>query len=973
MAALSPVARKSVGVRLYLAAARLLAAISERFRRFGNHRIVPALSLWPLALIGIVIVKALLSLLLKPGSFLLAHSGIPYFLLLLLAAGLALQNGFQNTLKNRPFWVLLAAACGLWALDQWIFLYYEFVVHANVPDNSIADPLLFLHVSLLIAAVSTLPHRDTLERKLYPQALNSVLVLIFWGFLYFYVVFPYQLFSSSARYALTFDSLYLLENWTLILTIGFLSVSASAPWKQIYLHLLGASTLYALSSALANLAIDSGGYVYGKLYGVGLTAAVCWFVWIPLRARQLAVTERGAAHPEHHQRSPASAWAMLVVVFISIPIVWELLRSDGVTDRRTFRMLVAVAAIVCLASAAFIKEYLAKSELAATLGSAHERLRLAMESANTVGWDWDLNTSHVSWFGDLKTNFGIDSETYVERAADFFQRYVHPLDRERVSTAVTEARRNHTLYHGEFRVLWPDGTLRWVSANGEFQYSADARATHMLGIATDITEKKELQTALRENQDRMVAIVESSDDAIISKDLDGIISTWNRSAEQLFGYSAAEVVGQPITLIIPDELRDEEAYILQCMRSGERIHHCETSRVTKDGRKLRVLLTVSPLTNSSGAIIGASAIVRDISAQKQAEQALRNSEERFRLFMNHSPAVAWMKDRQGRYIYINETYEKHFGVQLRDRLGKTDFEIYPRSIAEQFAKNDQDALTAGYPVEFTEDSIDQQGNPCYWLAYKFPFHDASGQVFVGGIGVDVTERRKAKESLQALAGRLIHAQEEERARISRELHDDFSQRLALLGVGLAQLSKKLPSNGGEREHVSGMLKAIRELSTDLHTLSHELHSSRLEHVGLVSALRGLCKEISEKYRIQVDFAAEELRFPISQDVALTLFRVTQEALGNVVKHSNAGAAEVALVTGANAITLTISDSGIGFNPSVQKPDSGIGIIGMCERLRLVGGQLQLNSSPNSGTQIVAEVPVTTAADTPLPAAQAVGR
>ena len=928
---------------------------------------------WLVLLIGIVVVKVLLSLSLKPESFLLAHSGIPYFLLLLLAAGLALRNGFQNTLKHRPFWVLLAAAYGLWALDQWIFLYYEFVVHANVPDNSIADPVLFLHVALLMGALATLPHRDVSERKLYPQALNSLLIFIFWGFLYFYVVFPYQLFSSAAGYALTFDSLYLLENWTLILAAGILSVSARAPWKQIYLHLLGASTLYALSSAMANLAIDSGGYVYGRLYGVGLTAAVCWFVWIPLRARQLAVTERRPAHAESNQRSQASAWAMLVVVFISIPIVWEVLRSDGVTDRRTLRMLVAVAAIVCLASAAFIKEYLAKSELAATLGSAHERLRLAMESAKAVGWDWDLNTSHVSWFGDLQTNFGIDSETYVERAADFFQRYVHPEDRQRVSAAVTEARKNHTLYHGEFRVLWPDGTLRWVTAKGEFQYSADARPAHMLGIATDVTEKKELQTALRENQERMVAIVESSDDAIVSKDLNGIISSWNPSAEHLFGYSAAEAIGRPVTLIIPEDLRDEETYILQCIRSGERIHHCETSRVTKDGKRLRVLLTVSPLMNSSGVIVGASKIVRDITAHKEAEQALRDSEERFRLFMNHSPAVAWMKDQRGHYIYVNETYEKHFGIQLRDRLGKTDFDIYPRAIAEQFTKNDQDALLAGYPIEFSEESIDHQGNPCIWLAYKFPFHDASGHVFVGGIGVDVTERRKARESLQALAGRLIHAQEEERARISRELHDDFSQRLALLGIGLAQLSKRLPTEGAEHEHVHGMLKGVRELSTDLHTLSHELHSSRLEHVGLVSALHGLCKEISEKYRIQVHFTSNDLPFRISQDVALCLFRIAQEALNNVVKHSHAAEAHIALVASANAVTLTVSDSGIGFNPSDQKPETGIGLIGMCERLRLVGGQLLLQSRPNCGTQIIAEVPVAAAADPVQEKTQAVGR
>ena len=120
---------------------------------------VPRGSLWPLLLIGFVFLKAILSLVLNSDSLLISHGGIPYFLLLLLATALSLRNAVQNTLNGRPFWVLLASACGLWALNQWIFLYYQFVVHADVPGNSIADPILFLHVAVLLAAVATLPHR----------------------------------------------------------------------------------------------------------------------------------------------------------------------------------------------------------------------------------------------------------------------------------------------------------------------------------------------------------------------------------------------------------------------------------------------------------------------------------------------------------------------------------------------------------------------------------------------------------------------------------------------------------------------------------------------------------------------------------------------------------------------------------------------------------------------------------------------
>ena len=155
-----------------------------------------------------------------------------------------------------------------WALDQCVFLYYELGLHAEVPDNSIADPLLFLDIVPLMAAVAAFPHRDGTGRKLYRAVFNSIVLLFFWGFLYGYTVFPYQyLFANSVHpsYALRFDILYLLENFALVLGVGVLALRAQAPWKSIYLHLLGASTLYALSSTVANLAIDSGGYINGKL------------------------------------------------------------------------------------------------------------------------------------------------------------------------------------------------------------------------------------------------------------------------------------------------------------------------------------------------------------------------------------------------------------------------------------------------------------------------------------------------------------------------------------------------------------------------------------------------------------------------------------------------------------------------------------------------------------------------------------
>ena len=321
---------------------------------------------WRTALIGIVVIKAVLSVAVRPGSFVVSYSGISYLLLLLLATGFAIRNAVQKTLGSRTFWGLLGIAYGLWALDQSLQLYYELVLHIEVPNNSIADTLLFLHVVPLMAAVATLPSQNT-SRKLYRVLIDSLLLLFFWTFLYGYSVFPYQYLYSTSSYAVRFDVIYLLENLTLVLGAGFLTFRIEQPWKKIYLHLLGASTLYAISSAVANLAMDSGGYVNGRLYGLGLTAAVCWSVWVPLQAREVASGEPATHDSEGSDNSQSSAWAMVAVVMISIPIVWELLRRNENTGLRTLRLLVAVATVVCLASAAYIKEYLARRELASRM------------------------------------------------------------------------------------------------------------------------------------------------------------------------------------------------------------------------------------------------------------------------------------------------------------------------------------------------------------------------------------------------------------------------------------------------------------------------------------------------------------------------------------------------------------------------------------------------------------------------------
>lgn len=242
---------------------------------------------WPSVLVGILLIKAVLSLILKPNAGFVATGTIVYFLLLLLATGFAIRNAVQNVEGSRLFWVFIALGCGLWSLDQWLYVYYVVGLHADVPDSSIADPTLFLHIVPFMAAVAIRPHLNRSAQKLYPATLNFLLLLFFWVFLYAYLLFPYQyLFWNAAIYNPRFDILYLVENVVLVVALGLSVLRAQGSWRTTYLHLLGASGLYALSSTLANLAIDAGTYHNGSIYALAQTAAACWFIWVPLQARQ---------------------------------------------------------------------------------------------------------------------------------------------------------------------------------------------------------------------------------------------------------------------------------------------------------------------------------------------------------------------------------------------------------------------------------------------------------------------------------------------------------------------------------------------------------------------------------------------------------------------------------------------------------------------------------------------------------------
>ena len=225
-----------------------------------------------------------------------------------------------------------------------------------------------------------------------------------------------------------------------------------------------------------------------------------------------------------------------------------------------------------------------------------------------------------------------------------------------------------------------------------------------------------------------------------------------------------------------------------------------------------------------------------------------------------------------------------------------------------------------------------------------------------GIAVDITERKQVEEGFASLSGRLISAQEEERKRIAREIHDDYSQHLALLAMDLENLDEEI-ENPSANQRLHQIWNGIGEIGADLHSLSHRLHSSTLDTLGLVAGAKAFCTEFAEQQEIRVDFADENVPRYVPGDAALCLFRILQEGLRNIKRHSGADRAEVRLECSGEKLHLSVADRGRGFDVNNRSPRIGIGIRSMEERLRSLGGQLSITSQAMNGTKIDAWLPL----------------
>jgi PAS domain S-box-containing protein len=463
--------------------------------------------------------------------------------------------------------------------------------------------------------------------------------------------------------------------------------------------------------------------------------------------------------------------------------------------------------------------------------------------------------------------------------------------------------------------------------------------------------------ALRESEELHRITLLNMSDAVFITDEEGAFTFICPNVDVIFGYGSDEVrVMGRIATLLGCELVDRG----RLATDGE-IRNIEHEIATKSGERRALLVHIKRVAIKGGTTLY---VCRDITERKRAEQSIRRNEERLALALEAASMGMWdWHLPTGRMNWSPETHEmfgdketKH-APSFESFLARIDPADCPRV---RMTMSDAIERGASYETEFKIHGYDDVER---WILGKGKAVRNGKPLRMIGVFVDLTERHQIDEELRVLSGRLINAHEQERIRLSGELHDDAGQMVALLSAEVAVLSQLLgearPEIARQVARISGH---VEDLGSELHRLAHKLRPMALSQLGLPGSIRSLCQDFAgSRLFVDLDIAASLPQ--LDEDVSLGLYRITQEALQNVMKHSGARRATVALVAQAGQVSLCIADDGVGFDPAAVRLKNTLGLASMRERARLLHGQLTLTSDVGRGARVDVVVPI----DASLPA------
>jgi PAS domain S-box-containing protein len=528
--------------------------------------------------------------------------------------------------------------------------------------------------------------------------------------------------------------------------------------------------------------------------------------------------------------------------------------------------------------------------------------------------------------------------------------YEDPADREAMLAALRE---RGAVYRKQLRLRKADGTLIWVSCTVSAEFDAEGRISCVDGILEEVSEQRQAEEALRASEQEFRLLFENAGDAIFWADPStGRIIRCNAGAVALLGRPRDEIVGLHQTMLHPPADAEHYARMFEEHLRRRRAVTTEAEVMSASGKRVPVHFSTT-VTEVNGRLI-VQGIFRDITERKAAEDALRESEEKYRLLVESAGEAIVTMDADGVYLFMNSMAAARLGGRPDDYVGKTMWDVFPRAIADRQAGSVRHVIRTGRGLLLEIDTV-IQGQTLWYRTSVEPVRGADGTVRAALIiARDVSELKRAQQALEAAHRELIHAREAERQRLAGELHDSIGQELVALKLAAQAASSPHQTEAEAAGRLSDLGNRCGRLIKEVRGICHGLYPPTLESLGLVASLRQLGQCFEPKMRFALKWPPELADARFAPDSEIALFRIAQEAVNNILRHSGARNVQLELDRRDGWIHLSISDDGQGFDPAARA-GRGMGLGTMRDRARAVGGSLEIASRAGL-TRIDARVP-----------------
>lgn len=584
-------------------------------------------------------------------------------------------------------------------------------------------------------------------------------------------------------------------------------------------------------------------------------------------------------------------------------------------------------------------------------------LLLALEGGRLGAWSIDLASGRVRSSATNAVLHGFSPENTEKSIAEGLSN-IHLGDAHLVRDAIEQAVAGKAPERLTYRVVWPDGSIHWIESAGKVFRDEAGRPVRIMGVCADITERKRAEFALREAEERFRVLATRAPVGIFQTDAAGNNIFSNARWCEMTGLSMEEAQGTGWKQALhPDDLPHVEASWLASVAQGTEWSD-EYRLVHRDGSIVWASGTAAVMKDAHGNITSHIGTVMDITRLKEAGDQLRARESQLAGILDNASAVIYLKDRQGRYLLTNRRFQELFQQGTFQAIGKTDSEVFPTATAQTLRASDNRVWQEQVPLVFEEVVGLTDGSYTY-RSVKFPVRDDAGtMVALGGISTDISDEKAANDALKnerELLRSLIEVQENEKQFLCAEFHDGLIQYAAGSLMSLESFRAKHPASDAA-ELLDKVIGNLRKGVEDGRRVIRGIRPAVLDDSGLAFALEDLIDQYSTPEMMAVGKCDPSIgRLPVPLET--TIYRVVQEALTNASKYSGTDVVRFELRREGDLLHLEILDFGCGFDvASAQK--KGFGLLGMTERVRLLGGKCEIHSELDSGTRITVRLPLT---------------